>query len=260
MHPILVKIGGLNIYSYGVFVAIGFLAAIRVAAREAARKGSDPEAFYDMAFWVVVAAIAGARLFHVLVYRAYYLANPAEIYRLWNGGLVFYGGLIAALAACVVFLRRRGLPFLPAADAAALGIPLGLAFGRIGCALAGCCYGKPTDVPWAIVFSDPASLAPPHVPLHPTQLYESLAAFGIFGVLAATRDRFVTPGTRFWTMLILYGAARSVLEIFRDDPRGFLGPFSESQVVSAVLVLYAIVSIAAARVRPGAGPGAPAAG
>ena len=254
MHPILVKIGSLKVYSYGVFVAVGFLAAIRVAGQEIDRKGFDREIFYDLAFWLVVAAILGARLFHVLVYWPYYAANPSEIYRIWNGGLVFYGGLLAALAAGLVFVRRRGLPFLSLADAAALGIPLGLAFGRIGCTLAGCCYGKPTAVPWGIVFSDPASLAPLHVPLHPTQVYESLAGFAIFGILAATRDRFVTPGMRFWTMLILYGAARSFLEIFRDDPRGFVGPFSESQLVSAVFVFYAAVSIAVARahVRSGA--------
>ena len=249
MHPVLVKIGSLKLYSYGAFVALGFLAAIWVAAREIDRKGHDREVFYDMAVWLVVAAVAGARLFHVLIYWPYYAANPSEIYRLWNGGLVFYGGLLAALVACLVFLRRRGLPFLPVADAAALGIPLGLAFGRVGCALAGCCYGKPTAAPWGIVFSDPACLAPLHVPLHPTQAYESLAGFAIFGILAATRDRFVTPGMRFWTMLILYGAARSFFEIFRDDPRGFVGPFSESQAVSAVLVLYAAASIARARFR-----------
>lgn len=108
--------------------------------------------------------------------------------------------------------------------------------------------------PLGIVFSDPASLAPLHVPLHPTQLYESLAGFAIFGILFATRDRFVTPGMRFWTMLILYGAARSFFEIFRDDPRGFVGPFSESQAVSAVLVAYAAVSIARARFRARSGP------
>lgn len=247
MYPVLVEIGPLKIHAYGALVAMGFLAAIWVAAREIGRKGQDPETFYDMAFWLVLAAVAGARLFHVLVYWPVYAADPREIYRLWNGGLVFYGGLLAAAAASVVFLRRRGLPFLPVADAAALGIPLGLAFGRVGCALAGCCYGKPTTVPWAIVFSDPASLAPLHVALHPTQAYESLASLAIFGVLSATRDRFVTPGMRFWTMLVLYGVARSFLEIFRDDPRGFIGPFSESQAVSAVLVLYAAVSIARAR-------------
>ncbi len=259
MHPVLVKIGSLHVYSYGALVAIGFLVAIRVAARETARLGYDREAFYDMAFWLVLAAIAGARLFHVAVYWPYYAANPAEMYRLWNGGLVFYGGLLAAVLACIVFLRRRGIPFLPVADAAALGIPLGLSFGRIGCALAGCCYGKPTTVPWAIVFSDPASLAPLHVPLHPTQLYESLGGLAIYGVLAATRERFVTPGMRFWTMLILYGIARSFFEIFRDDPRGFLGPFSESQVVSAVLIVYAAVSIVVVRSRGTAPPRTPAA-
>ncbi|MGE5190726.1 MAG: prolipoprotein diacylglyceryl transferase [Gemmatimonadota bacterium] len=247
MHPVIVKIGSLKIHSYGAFVAMGFLAAIWAAAREIRRKEGDPEAFYDLAFWLVVAAVVGARAFHVLVYRSYYAENPAEIYRIWNGGLVFYGGLLAAVAACLAFVRRRGLPFLPTADAAALGIPLGLAFGRVGCTLAGCCYGKPTTVPWGIVFTDPASLAPLHVPLHPTQAYEALSALAIFGVLTATRDRFVTPGMRFWTMLVLYGVARSFLEIFRDDPRGFLGPFSESQVVSAVLVLYAAVSIVRAR-------------
>jgi phosphatidylglycerol:prolipoprotein diacylglycerol transferase len=113
--------------------------------------------------------------------------------------------------------------------------------------LAGCCFGKPSTLPWAVTFTDPASLAPLHVPLHPTQIYESIAGFAIFGFLYATRDRFRTPGMRFWTMLILYGAARSFLEIFRDDPRGFLGPFSESQVVSALLIAYAIVSILRAR-------------
>ncbi len=257
MHPVLFSIGSLKIHSYGVMVALGILAAIGVAGREIERKGIDRETFYDMAIWAIVAAVAGARLFHVLVYWPVYAADPREIYRLWNGGLVFYGGLLAAAAVCVAFLRRRGLAFLPVADAAALGIPLGLAFGRVGCLLAGCCYGKPATVPWAVVFTNASSLATPYIPLHPTQLYESLAALAIFGALAATRKRFVTPGMRFWTMLILYGIARAALEIFRNDPRGFAGPFSESQIVSAVLVLYACVSIAVVRSRAGSSPLAP---
>lgn len=251
MHPVLLQVGSLKIYSYGVFVAVGFLAAIWVAGREIARQGQDREKFYDMGFWVVLSAIAGARLFHVLVYWPQYAANPLEILKLWNGGLVFYGGFLAAVAACLIYLRKNRIPFLPVADASALGIPLGLAFGRLGCTMAGCCYGKPSALPWAVTFSDPASLAPLHVPLHPTQVYESLAGFAIFGVLYATRDRFRTPGTRFWTMLVLYGVARSFLEIFRDDPRGFLGPFSESQVVSAVLIVYAAISLILARSKSG---------
>ena len=249
MHPVLLQAGSLKIYAYGVFVAVGFLAAIWVSGREVARQGIDREKFYDMGFWVVLSAIVGARLFHVVVYWRNYAADPVEILKLWNGGLVFYGGFLAAVAACLIYLRRNRIPFLPVADASAIGIPLGLAFGRIGCTMAGCCFGKPCDLPWAVTFSDPASLAPLHVPLHPTQIYESMAGFAIFGILYATRDRFRTPGVRFWTMLILYGAARSFLEIFRDDPRGFLGPLSESQVVSAVLIVYAVASLLAARAK-----------
>ena len=249
MHPVLLQVGSLKVYSYGVFVAVGFMASLWVAGREIARRGGDREKFYDMGFWVVLSAIAGARLFHVLVYWRSYAANPLEILKLWNGGLVFYGGFIAAVAACLVFLRRNRIPFLPVADASAIGIPLGLAFGRIGCTMAGCCFGKPSTLPWAVTFSDPASLAPLHVPLHPAQIYESLSGFAIFGILYLTRDRFVTPGTRFWTMLILYGAARSFLEIFRDDPRGFLGPFSESQIVSVALISYAVASLVAVRAK-----------
>ena len=179
---------------------------------------------------------------------------------MWNGGLVFYGGFIAATAACILYLRKHRMPFLPVADASSLGIMLGLAFGRLGCTSAGCCFGKPSTLPWAITFTDPACLAPLHVPLHPTQIYESIGSFAIFGFLYATRDRFKTPGVRFWTMLILYGAARSFFEIFRDDPRGFVGPFSESQVVSAALIAYAVVSILRARAKAATPQGAAAKG
>jgi phosphatidylglycerol:prolipoprotein diacylglycerol transferase len=254
VHPVLVKFGSLKIYSYGVFVAIGFLAALWVAGREIRRKGLDRDSFYDMGFWVVIAAVLGSRLFHVLVYWEHYRAAPVEIFKLWNGGLVFYGGFLAAVAVCLCFLRRHKMPFLPVADASSLGIPLGLAFGRIGCSAAGCCYGKFTTLPWAIVFTHPACLAPLGIPLHPTQIYESLGAFAIFGGLYAARDRFRTPGMLFWTMILLYGVVRSFLEIFRDDPRGFLGPFSESQIVSAILILYALVSIVRARTRASASP------
>ncbi|MCL5966990.1 MAG: prolipoprotein diacylglyceryl transferase [Deltaproteobacteria bacterium] len=249
MHPVLLKIGALKIYSYGVFVAIGLLAATWVAGREFERKGRDREAIYETAFWAILSGILGARLFHVLVYWRTYAADPLEIVRLWNGGLVYYGGFLGGLIPAIVVLRRKKIPIAEAADAVALGIPLGLAFGRIGCTLAGCCYGKPCVLPWAVVYTDPASLAPPYVPLHPTQIYEAFGALGIFALLLLTRDRFRTPGMRFWTMLILYGVVRSFLEIFRDDPRGFLGPFSESQVVSAVLIAYAAASIAYVKTR-----------
>jgi phosphatidylglycerol:prolipoprotein diacylglycerol transferase len=253
MHPVLLQIGSFKIYSYGTLVAVGFLVALWVCARETDRLGIDRDTFYDLGIWLILAAVVGSRLFHVLVYWRDYAANPLEIFKLWNGGLVFYGGLLGALLAGGIFLRRKGLPFLPIADVAAIGIPLGIGFGRLGCTLAGCCYGKPTGCPLSITFTNPASLAPLNVPLHPTQPYEALAGFCIALLLYLTRDRFRTPGMRFWTMLILYGIARSSLEILRDDPRGFVGPFSESQVVSFVLILYAVGSMIHARARAGKG-------
>ena len=216
MHPVLLQIGSLKVYSYGVFVATGFLAALWVSGREIARMGYDREKFLDMGFWVVLSSIAGARLFHVLVYWRQYAAAPLEILKLWNGGLVFYGGFIAAVAVCVWFLRRNRMPFLPVADASSLGIILGLAFGRLGCSFAGCCFGKPTDLPWAITFTDPACLAPLNVPLHPTQIYESIGGFAIFGFLYMTRDRFKTPGD---ALLDDADPVRRGAVVLRDLPR-----------------------------------------
>lgn len=247
MLPVLIRIGSLKVHSYGAFVAIGFLVGIWIAGREAARRGLDREKVYDMALWAVLWGLAGARLFHVLVFWDHYHVRPAEILKVWNGGLVFYGGFLAALVPCVLAVRRRRMPVPAVADAAALGLPLGLALGRTGCAAAGCCYGKLTSVPWAVVFTDPASLAPLHVPLHPTQLYEALGALAVFGILFAARKRVAVPGTLFGIMLVLYGSLRFALETVRDDPRGFLGPLSESQAVSAVLVACAAAAIARAK-------------
>jgi phosphatidylglycerol:prolipoprotein diacylglycerol transferase len=247
MHPVLLRIGSFQFYSYGTLVAAGLLVALWVCSRETDRIGLDRDRFYELAVWLVLSALLGSRLFHVLVYWREYAEDPWEIFRLWNGGLVFYGALLASAAAGYYFLRKHGIPFLPMADIAAVGIPLGLAFGRLGCTLAGCCYGKQTGCALAITFTDPASLAPLNIPLHPTQIYEAAAGFGIAGFLHLSRNRFHTPGMRFWTMLILYGVARSLLEFLRNDPRGFVGPFSESQLVSFALIAYAAVSILRAR-------------
>jgi len=247
MHPVLLQIGSFKVFSYGTMVALGFLAGMWIGGREIDRLGIDRDKFYDLGMWMILSAVVGSRLFHVLVYWRDYARDPMEIFRLWNGGLVFYGGLLAAVPVCWLFLRKHGIPFLPVADVAAVVIPLGIGFGRIGCTLAGCCYGKPTGCALAITFTNPASLAPLNVPLHPTQIYEAAASFGIAWLLYLTRERFRTPGVRFWTMLILYGVVRSLLEILRDDPRGFVGPFSESQIVSFVLIVYAAASIFRAR-------------
>jgi len=246
MHPVLLQIGSLKVYSYGVFVAIGFLSALWVSGREIARQGLDREKFLDMGFWVVLSAIAGRGCSTSSSTGGNTRRRPGRSSACGTAGWSSTAGSSPRRRPASCTCGSTGCRFLPVADASSLGIILGLAFGRLGCTFAGCCFGN-VHPPWAITFTDPACLAPLHVPLHPTQIYESAGSFAIFGFLYATRDRFKTPGMRFWTMLILYGAARSFFEIFRDDPRGFVGPFSESQVVSAALIAYAVVSILRAR-------------
>src|SRR3989339_541590 len=174
MFPVLLKIGPISIFTYGFFIAVGFLAGIFLATKEAKRLGEDYEKIMDLCFYILVAAILGSRLFYVATSPEMFLKNPVEILKIWNGGLVFYGGFIAALVTGVIYLKVKNIPVWKTADIMAPSIALAHFFGRIGCFFAGCCYGKYCDLPWAVTFNHPDSLAPTGIPLHPTQLYEAL--------------------------------------------------------------------------------------
>jgi phosphatidylglycerol:prolipoprotein diacylglycerol transferase len=239
MHPILFKIGPFELYTYGAFLAIAFLTAIYLASREAQRVGLKPEFAADMGIIVILSAIVGSRLFYILFYNLEYtLQHPRELLRLQQTGLVFYGGLIFAVAAGIVYCRRNLVSIPLAMDIAAPSIAIGQAIGRIGCLMAGCCYGRPAlTVPWAIQF--------PHLeyPRHPTQVYESLATFAIFLVLFQFRKRKSRNGQVMWLYAVMYASARFVIEFFRgDNPHMLLG-MTISQVIS-VLVLAAAAAAA----------------
>lgn len=224
MYPILYKIGPIHLYTYGFFLALGFLTAILVAGREAKRLGLPEGHFYDLCFYIILAAIVGSRLLFVIVDPAPFLQNPLHIFAVWEGGLVFHGGLIAALATAFFFMRRHQMPWRPTLDALAVGMPLGVALGRIGCFMAGCCFGKPTDLPWAVTFTHPESLCPLQEPLHPTQLYEAILSTMIFGVVFWLRKRKRFDGQILATYFLLAGLVRFTVEFFRAstsiDPRG----------------------------------------
>jgi phosphatidylglycerol:prolipoprotein diacylglycerol transferase len=223
MYPILFKIGPINLYTYG-FLSLGFLTAIVLAGREAKRLGLSEEHFYDLCFYLILAAIVGSRLLFVLVDPGPFLQNPLKIFAIWEGGLVFHGGLIAALATAFFLIRRYKMPWRPTLDSLAVGMPLGVMFGRIGCFMAGCCFGRPTDVPWAVRFTNPETLCPLRVPVHPAQLYESILSLGIFGVVFWLRKRKRFDGQVLLTYFFLAGLARFMVEFFRAptsiDPRG----------------------------------------
>ena len=249
MHPILGSVptpwGSVTIYTYGVLVAIGVLLALYYARCYGSRTGIDPDRVWNLGIYMVLAALVASKLWLVVVEENYYWHHPRAILArgtLQSGG-TFYGGFIGAILLLAAYRHVQRIPFLPYADAYAAGLPLGHAIGRLGCFAAGCCYGKPTWLPWGVTFTNPAAAAlvgtPLNVPLHPTQLYESFAEFINFGVLIflARRQRF--KGEIFASFLVLYGLERALIEFVRGDPDRSLflrGRFSLMQVVSVGLI------------------------
>jgi phosphatidylglycerol:prolipoprotein diacylglycerol transferase len=236
MFPILIEIGPLTLHTYGLLVATGFLLGIGWAARLGGRDGMDPQRIYDAGFWIVVAAVIGSRLIYVGVNYDYYLAHPLGVFKLWEGGLVFYGGLLGAIVATLFCVRRYKLDLWRFADVAAPGLALGHVFGRFGCFAAGCCYGAPTDALWGVAFPDVQNIAPVGVALHPTQLYDAFNESAIFLILTLRRPYRRFAGEIFLLWVMLYAAGRTTVEFFRGDPRGlwFDGAISTSQIFAVI--------------------------
>jgi len=245
MYPTLINFGMFSIHTYGFFIAIGFLAGMLLARREALRVGLDSDKIMDLTFYLLIAAIVGSRIFYVFTAPEAFFKNPLEIFKIWNGGLVFFGGFIAALATALIFMKKYSLPILATCDLLAPSLALGHFFGRIGCFFAGCCYGKQCDLPWAVSFTHPDSLAPLGVPLHPTQLYSSLSNLMIFSILWFWRRRKTFDGQIFWIYILLYGTLRSLIEQLRDDFRGaaVFGVLSVSQAIGLFLAITALVML-----------------
>jgi phosphatidylglycerol:prolipoprotein diacylglycerol transferase len=249
MHPILFEAGGLTIYSYGVLLAAAYLLGLQFALMRARSRGLPSQQVMDLGIWIIISALVGAKLLLLIVDFNQFTANPRDLLSLARSGGVFYGGLIAAVAVALIYLRRHHLPLWTTTDVFAPGIALGHIVGRLGCLLAGCCFGKPTSVPWAITFSDPAAMAnvgtPLGVPLHPTQLYEAGAEALILAFLLLFERRGRPfPGRTFWSYMLMYGVSRFIIEFYRGDPRGMaFDALSTSQFVSVLLVPLAIVML-----------------
>ena len=154
MFPILFRLGSLNIYAYGFFTSIGFALGFFLAVWRGREEGIPFERMVDLLFCIVLSAIVGSRLFFVLVNLEHYRNHPLEIFRIWEGGLVFYGGLLLAVAVSLLYLKWNRIPVWKVADLFAPSIALGLFFGRIGCFFAGCCYGEACALPWAVTFTE----------------------------------------------------------------------------------------------------------
>ena len=259
MYPEIFRIGNFPINTYGVLLALAFLSALLIAAKLAARDGLPRERVYDLGLWMLLAAITGSKVL-MLFTEPEYRENPLRLFSLdfLRSGGVFYGGLIAAIIAGYFLIRRYKLPWWKTADAFAPGIALGNAIGRQGCFAAGCCWGKPTALPWGVHFTEAghdvtgvpivdASGAPLH--LHPTQLYESFGALLIFFFLLWLHRRKKFSGQVILFYAVLYGVMRFTIEIFRDDPRGdifgltTLTGLSTSQMLSIIVGSWGLVML-----------------
>ena len=240
VYPELFKVGPFTVYTYGVLLAASYLLGLRLAMWRAKKWGLDPNRVLDLGIYIIIAALVGAKLL-LLVVDFDQFKDPRELLNLARLGGVFYGGLLLAVVVAFWYIARHRMPFWTTCDVFAPGIALGHVTGRLGCLAAGCCYGKPTDVPWAIVFTNPLAATnvgtPLGIPLHPTQLYEAGAALVILTLLLLTERRGrAFAGRTFWSYMFLYAVSRYIIEMYRGDPRGTVfGIFSTSQFISVVL-------------------------
>ncbi len=249
MHPFLFEFHwGSELYripSYGVMLALAFSLGYFDALRRAVKTGESPDHIENLFLVVVGASVVGARMFHVLFEEpSFYRQNPAKIFALWEGGYTFYGAVLLGLVGIYLYCRWKKINFLPYGDIIAPATALGLFIGRFGCFLAGCCWGRPSDLPWAVIFKHPETFASVKgISVHPTQIYESVCGLAIYAYLTWRFKRRHYTGQILFHGVAVYAILRIFVEHFRGDgSRGFIlgGIVSYSQLVSVSLLPLAL--------------------
>lgn len=256
MKSVLFKIPGLNIpiYAFGLAICLAFMLAFWLTRVLIARDRRDPpfkpgatdeekklflEWIYDLGFGAMVGAVVGARVFHVLFENVWreFVADPMKFFKVWEGGLVWYGGFIGSFLVCFWMVWRRRIHPWQLGDFIAPAITFGYAIGRLGCFMNGCCYGH--EVSWGIVIPERHEVPP--IPRHPTQLYEAASALLIGAFLLWLLPRRKFRGQVWWAYVVLYAIARFTVEFWRDDPRGEYGPLMTSQWIALLLFPAGVV-------------------
>jgi len=257
VHPIALQFGAFTITWYGVMVASGFLAGFWAAARRAPRAELTGETILDFAPWLIIGAIAGGRTLYVISYwREQFAGGPWwEVFMVHRGGLVFYGGLIGASLACIIRVRLRKLSLWRVADVFAPSIALGYVFGRIGCLLNGCCFGRACELPWAVKYPvghATHAVGEAAVAVHPVQVYDSLMNLAMFLVLEWLFRRRRFDGQVFAVYLLGFAITRSVAEMFRGDYSAahITGGLTPGHVVSIGIFAVGIIFYSLLRRAP----------
>ena len=257
MYPEILHWGILHIRSYGLLLAIAFLVGTWVSLREARRLSLHEDKLVAVILAALVSGVIGARLAYVLEHIQDFRSDWGGVFAVWQGGLTLYGGLVGGTVVGLWMARRLHLPVWRSSDAIAPAIALGTVFGRIGCFLNGCCYGRPTKLPWGVVYPPESfpGMEFGSTPIHPSQLYFSLAGLAVFAALWAIRKRVTAEGRLFWIMIILIAAVRVPLDFTRTyEPATIVGhagglDITESQLFSLVIVLFGLLMMLRLRRR-----------
>lgn len=256
MYPTLLKIGPLEIHTWGLLLAIAFLVGILLSARRAEIDGIDPNSISNLGVVIMISGVLGGRILYILYHLDLYKDNPLEILAIWHGGLMIYGGVLAAFLAGTIYIRKSRLPFWRVSDILAPALALGLFIGRVGCFFNGCCFGKPSQLPWTISFP-PGSEATHFYPdesLHPAQLYESFAGLLFFILLlfidARSRKqdaRRLPEGFLFLLLASLYSIWRFGVDFLRGyEKSAYLfqnPPLTINQAISLILLPLSLLMI-----------------
>ncbi|MFH1312930.1 MAG: prolipoprotein diacylglyceryl transferase [Candidatus Eisenbacteria bacterium] len=257
MHRTLFDVGPFSIHLYGVMLAFAFWLGIELSIRIARKRGMDPVAIMDLGIIILVSSVIGARLLYVITHFTEYRHDLVGIFRVWEGGLTFYGGLAAGVAFGIGYLKRQGLRVLEVTDIIAPQIALGIALARVGCFLNGCCFGRESTLPWACTFPADSQAgwgAMAGKTIHPTQIYSAIANLVIFLFLRKLLGRRAAAGTVFFTFLIVYGVWRFAVDFLRYYEVNMYVMSAErgitwNQVASLVIILTGTVLLAKTRRR-----------
>lgn len=236
----------ITIYTYGFLIACGALAGFVYTAYQAKKQfNTSVETVQTLIILIIAAAVIGGKFFMIFEDPKFYLNDPSQLIRNFSNGFVFYGSLIFAIPTMLIFFRYHKLPVLPMLDIMAVTTCIVHAFGRMGCFMAGCCYGLPHHGPFAVTFTDPhCSAEPLHTPLHPTQLYSVTMILAILAIILFVSRRKQFAGQLFMLYLMLYAIGRAIIEVFRGDlERGFIidGILSNSQFISILVFFLSLV-------------------
>lgn len=253
MYPILFKAGIFEVHAYGFFIALAFICGILLSIYYSRKEGIDIQVVFDLAFYILIAAIVGSRLFYVIGTWDQFRDNPLDIFMVQRGGLVFLGGFLLAFIVVIIYARIKKMPLFKLFDAIAPSAALGYSMTRIGCFLNGCCFGLPASFPWALKFP-PRSLADSYFPgeaLHPTQIYSMLLMFIVFVVLVLMYRNKKFDGQIFLWFFVLYSIYRFAVEALRYCPIFWLG-LTPAQWMVIPMFIYGVWGLFHYNRKPGA--------